>query len=80
MALAIFLLLLRLFVFAHGHERHRFRGAATDPSAVPVGAASYVKATNRATICPSRSWTNRLADGTPNVLRLIEPAILEVQP
>jgi len=76
--LAILLLLLRLFVFAHGHERHRFRSAATDPPAATVGAANYVKATSWPTNWPTLSWASRFADGTPDSLRLIGPATLEV--
>jgi uncharacterized protein len=69
-ALAILLLLLRLFVFAHRHERHRFRGKAIDPSAATVRAASYIKATN----WHSLPWTDRFNDGTPDFLRLTDPA------
>ena len=78
--LAILLLLLRLFVFAHGHGRHKFRGAVTDPSAATVRAARYVKSTNWAANWPSVPWTNRLADSTPDFLRLTDRATLEVQP
>ena len=77
MALAILLLLLRLFVFAHGHERHRFRGAAIDPSAAvgAVRATSYSKDANHAgRPWPAGPWTDRFADGTPDFLRLTDPA------
>jgi hypothetical protein len=71
-ALAILLLFLRLFIFAHGHGRHRFRGAAIAPSgALPaVHAASLDHSTNWA----GRPWTDRFGDGTPDFLRLTDPA------
>jgi uncharacterized protein YfaT (DUF1175 family) len=71
-ALAVLLLLLRLFVFVHGHGRPRFhslRGAASD-AAVAVHAASYGKGADWA----GRPWTDRFGDGTPNFLRLTDPA------
>jgi hypothetical protein len=81
-ALAILLLLLRLFVFAHGHGRHRFRGKAIDPSATAgaVRATSYSKDANQpgrpwsAGPWPAGPWTDRFADGTPDFLRLTDPA------
>jgi hypothetical protein len=71
-ALAILLLFLRLFVFAHGHGRHRFRRMGIAPSAAlpAVHAASLDKSTNWA----GRPWTDRFGDGTPDFLRLRDPA------
>jgi uncharacterized protein YfaT (DUF1175 family) len=71
-ALAVLLLLLRLFVFVHGHGRPRFhslRGAASD-AAVAVHAASY----GREASWVARPWTDRFDDGTPDFLRLTDPA------
>lgn len=80
-ALAILLLLLRLFVFAHGHGRHRFRGVIADPTAAAgtVHAASLSKSATAgrswpALPWPSLPWTDRFADGTPDFLRLTDPA------
>jgi uncharacterized protein YfaT (DUF1175 family) len=70
-ALAVLLLLLRLFVVAHGHGRHRFRGAESDaPAATTVHAASYGTSKDWA----GRPWTDRFSDGTPDFLRLVDPA------
>ena len=68
-ALAILLLLLRLMVFVNGHGHRRYRGAANDPAGT-VRAASFTKTTNWA----ARPWTDRFADGTPDFLRLTDPA------
>jgi uncharacterized protein YfaT (DUF1175 family) len=65
-ALAILLLLLRLFVFVHGHDRHRFRGAQNAPT---VLTASYNKSATA-----QLPWTDRFSDGTPDFLRLTDPA------
>jgi len=74
-SLAVLLLLLRLFVFVHEHGRRRFRGAASDPSVATVHAASYDKSTNTfQPSWPSQPWTDRFADGTPDFLRLTDPA------
>jgi len=72
-SLAVLLLLLRLFVFVSGHGHRRFRGAAIDPSAATVHAASYDTpgAGHRLFAQP---WTDRFADGTPDFLRLTDPA------
>jgi uncharacterized protein YfaT (DUF1175 family) len=69
--LAVLLLLLRLFVFAHGHAGHRFRGSHRDTSATPatVHAASFATDTNWA----AQPWTDRFGDGTPDFLRLTDP-------
>jgi uncharacterized protein YfaT (DUF1175 family) len=63
------LLLLRLFVFVNGHGHRRYRGAASD-SAGTVRAVSLSKNTNWA----ARPWTDRFGDGTPDFLRLTDPA------
>jgi uncharacterized protein YfaT (DUF1175 family) len=66
-ALFVLLLLLRLFVFTHGHGRHGFhRTHATDA----VQAASY----KTESAWPRRPWTDRFNDGTPDFLRLTDPA------
>src|SRR5271165_6890037 len=62
--LAILLLLLRLFVFTHGHVR---RGGRAD--------SQVVLATARpATASTALAWTDRFDDGTPDFLRLTDPA------
>jgi hypothetical protein len=67
------LLLLRLFVFVHGHGRRRFRGATSDSSTATVHAASFDKRTAERP-WSSQPWTDRFADGTPDFLRLTDPA------
>lgn len=62
--LAILLLLLRLFVFTHGHPPHRLHTAMSAPAA--VHAATLTK--------PALAWTDRFQDGTPDFLRLTDPA------
>ncbi|HEY1160619.1 MAG TPA: DUF1175 family protein [Terracidiphilus sp.] len=71
-AFAVLLLLLRLFVFAHGNGRHRFRGAGSNaPAAMgAVRAASYGTGAGWA----GRGWGDRFGDGTPDFLRLTDPA------
>ena len=71
-ALAVLLLLLRLFVFAHGHGRHELRGAGDGPQAgaAIVRAAGFATSTGWA----GRAWTDRFGDGTPDFLRLTNPA------
>jgi uncharacterized protein YfaT (DUF1175 family) len=72
-SVAILLLLLRLFVFASGHGRHKFRGAVSDSSAATVHAASYdASQAGRRSFSPP--WTDRFADGMPDFLRLNDPA------
>ncbi len=75
MSLAVLLLLLRLFVFVHGHGRRRFRGAATGSSIAPatVHAASYDDVPAER-FRPNQRWTDGFADGTPDFLRLTDPA------
>ena len=68
-ALFILLLLLRLFVFEHGHGHRGFRGAGVDTSGA-VQAARYKTESAWA----HRPWTDRFADGTPDFLRLTDPA------
>jgi hypothetical protein len=64
-ALAILLLLLRLFVFVHG--RRGFRGAR---SGAPV-AMGMVRAASQGTGSgwSERAWSDRVGDGTPDFLR-----------
>jgi len=66
------LLLLRLFVFAHGHGRHGHRGTGGRPSATvaSVHAASLGISAGWA----GRAGTDRFGDGTPDFLRLTNPA------
>jgi uncharacterized protein YfaT (DUF1175 family) len=61
-ALAILLLLLRLFVFAGHHGLRRFHGGLLRPQPV----LAIAKA--------SPAWTDRFNDGTPDFLRLTDPA------
>src|SRR5271166_668696 len=68
-ALALLLLLLRLFVFVNGHGRPRYHGEASE-AASAVHAASIGSTVNWA----ARPWTDRFADGTPDFLRLTDPA------
>jgi len=67
--LALFLLLLRLFVFVNGRSGHRYHGAGIGP-ATAVHAASTGSGTN----WTARPWTDRFGDGTPDLLRLTDPA------
>lgn len=71
-ALAVLLLLLRLFVFAHGSGRHRHSGAGSDGPAQmgAVRAASYGTGAGWG----GRGWGDRFGDGTPDFLRLTDPA------
>ena len=71
-ALAVLLLLLRLFVFAHGSGRHRHSGAGSDGPAPmsAVRAASYGTEAGWG----GRGWGDRFGDGTPDFLRLTDPA------
>ncbi|MGA9671530.1 MAG: DUF1175 family protein [Terracidiphilus sp.] len=71
-ALAVLLLLLRMFVFVHGvhgHGRRGFSGGTKDAMGA-VHAAMYSKDAGWAT----RPWTDSFADGTPDFLRLTDPA------
>jgi uncharacterized protein YfaT (DUF1175 family) len=75
-ALAVLLLLLRLFVFAHGHGRRKV-GQAGQGSAVAmaaVRAASYRPNHGGEVDWNTRAWTDRFGDGTPDFLRLTDPA------
>ena len=64
-ALFVLLLLLRLFVFSHGHHRHsEFHGSVTNKPA-SVHPSSFTA---------PRPWSDRFADGTPDFLRLTDPA------
>jgi len=84
--LAVLLLLLRLFVAAHGHGGLRHRGALGDDSALATvkaesnaaatasnGNASSAEAFSAGT-WSAKPWTDRFADGTPDFLRLTDPA------
>jgi uncharacterized protein YfaT (DUF1175 family) len=64
-ALAVLLLLLRMFVFVHGHRR-RFESQTTE-ARKPVA----IRPANYNTSSP---WTDSFADGTPDFLRLTDPA------
>jgi len=64
--LAIFVLLLRLFVFVHGHSRRTFRTAK--PTSLSI--AAYSPEANH----PTPAWTDSFHDGTPDFLRLTDPA------
>jgi len=63
-ALAILLLVLRLFVFVHGHGRRRITGLARGEGTVHAASLSG----------PAMEWTDRFQDGTPDFLRLTDPA------
>lgn len=75
-ALFVVLLLLRLFVFAHGHGGRRVGSAG--PAAAKTVAASLngfsEPATGKATDWNRWAWTDRFGDGTPDFLRLTDPA------
>ena len=72
-ALFVLLLLLRLVVFVHGHGRPRFHGAGSDPAAPgTVHAASHKG--EWATGWAVWPWTDSYGDGTPDFLRLTDPA------
>jgi len=67
-ALGILLLLLRLFTAAHGHRRfHESHTAAP----ATVHAATLNKFSSPSSPLP---WTDRFSDGTPDFLRLADPA------
>jgi uncharacterized protein YfaT (DUF1175 family) len=70
--LALLLLLLRLFVFVNGHGRHRYLGAGKAPAMAVriVNGANNGSSINGA----ARPWTDRFNDGTPDFLRLTDPA------
>jgi uncharacterized protein YfaT (DUF1175 family) len=72
--LAVLLLLLRLFMFAHGHGRRRVGNAVHDPAVAAVRAASYGPKLNNDADWKARPWTDRFSDGTPDFLRLTDPA------
>jgi hypothetical protein len=72
-SLAVLLLLLRLFVFVSGHGRRRFRGATSDSSTATVHATSYDPSQAGHRLFP-QPWTDRFGDGTPDFLRLNDPA------
>ena len=66
-AFAILLLLLRMFVFVHGHGRRTFRTAT---GGTHLSTTDFRPASDR----PAPAWTDRFGDGTPDFLRLTDPA------
>jgi uncharacterized protein YfaT (DUF1175 family) len=74
-ALAALLLLLRLFVFAHGHGR---KAGQSDQRAsltlARIRPASFAADDSKGTDWNGRAWTDRFGDGTPDFLRLNDPA------
>ncbi|HXR39648.1 MAG TPA: DUF1175 family protein [Terracidiphilus sp.] len=72
-ALFVLLLLLRLLVFVEGHGRRRARGAGGEPAAGTVHAASD-GAGRDGRVWPAFKWADRFSDGTPDFLRLTDPA------
>ena len=66
-ALAVALLLLRMFVFVHGHGRREYRGAV---GGARVSMTAFRPATDR----PAPAWSDSFGDGTPDFLRLTDPA------
>jgi uncharacterized protein len=71
-ALGILLLLLRMFMAAHGHRRNPFRDSQTSAPGT-VQAATLTKPALARTE-QRQLWTDRFADGTPDFLRLTDPA------
>jgi hypothetical protein len=68
---AVLLLLLRLLVFVHAHGRRRFQGANDGPAVTgAMRAVSYGTGMDGS----GRAWTDRFGDGTPDFLRLTDPA------
>jgi uncharacterized protein YfaT (DUF1175 family) len=66
--LAVLLLLMRLFLFGHGHRRrYEFQGSKTNK---PSSTASL----HPADFQTEERWTDRFGDGTPDFLRLTDPA------
>jgi uncharacterized protein YfaT (DUF1175 family) len=66
-AFAILLLLLRMFVFVHGHGRRTFRTAT---GGTHLSTTDFRPTSDR----PAPAWTDRFGDGTPDFLRLTDPA------
>jgi hypothetical protein len=56
-----------MFVFVHGHGRRTFRTAA---GGTRVSTTDFRPASDR----PAPAWTDRFGDGTPDFLRLTDPA------
>jgi uncharacterized protein YfaT (DUF1175 family) len=69
-ALGILLLLLRMFMAAHGHRRFHESHAAAPAT---VHAATLTGSAQHSTI-QEKNWTDRFGDGTPDFLRLTDPA------
>jgi len=69
-ALTILLLLLRLFTAAHGHRRLHESHA---PTPATVHAATLTKPAPLSAH-QGKNWTDRFSDGTPDFLRLTDPA------
>ena len=68
-AFAILLLFLRLFVFVHGHGRRTY-STTTDSTRLSI----MVGAFSPTTVRPAPIWTDSFGDGTPDFLRLTDPA------
>ena len=66
-ALFVLLLLLRMVLFVEGHGRHRFHGTVS-------GTARTVHAASDDAGWARRPWTDSFGDGTPDFLRLTDPA------
>jgi uncharacterized protein YfaT (DUF1175 family) len=73
-ALAVLLLLLRLFVFAHGHGRRRVGSLGQGYVVAAVRTASNGTNYGDGIDWKARPWTDRFGDGTPDFLRLSDPA------
>jgi uncharacterized protein YfaT (DUF1175 family) len=80
-AIAVLLLLLRLFVFTRGHGQRRFRSSGNDSTtAATVQPASDATSTGwpgtAGAAAAEAGWdsTDRFGDGTPDFLRLTDPA------
>jgi hypothetical protein len=73
--LAIFLLLLRLFSYTHRHRRLGFLGIANNTSVALAASHPQDQASSSRLNNPrSPAWTDRFQDGTPDFLRLTDPA------
>jgi uncharacterized protein YfaT (DUF1175 family) len=75
-ALFVVLLLLRLFVFVHGHGGRRVGSAGQVAPKAMAASLNGVSgsATGKATDWNRIAWTDRFDDGTPDFLRLTDPA------
>ncbi len=73
-ALAVLLLLLRLFVFAHGHGRRGIGRVDQSSAVASVRTASFGTNYAGGKDWKARPWSDRFGDGTPDFLRLTDPA------